>query len=99
MTVLRDQENALLVEANEPLSFKEAIVNLFEKPSLASTITEGAFQEAQYFTWDSRAERVLQFAREKLQEVDESATSPRKNLSKYIKRGLIKPYIPGKYQN
>lgn len=86
ITVLRDRENALLVEPDEPLAFKEAIVNLFKNPSLASSIAERAFQEVQNFTWDKRAERVLQFAAEKLQEIDESANNPMKNLIKFIKK-------------
>ncbi|WP_017318944.1 glycosyltransferase family 4 protein [Mastigocladopsis repens] len=84
-TVLRDRENALLAQPDEPLSFKEAIVQLFENPTLASAIAELAFQEVDNFTWDSRVERILQFAVPKLQEIDEGITSPRKNLMRYIK--------------
>lgn len=68
MTVLRDRENSLLTEPDNPLSFQEAIVNLFENPLLASTIAERAFQEVQNFTWDNRADQVLQFASKRLQE-------------------------------
>jgi glycosyltransferase involved in cell wall biosynthesis len=68
MTVLRDGENSLLAEPDNALSFQEAIVNLFENPLLASTIAECAFQEVQNFTWDNRADQVLQFASKRLQE-------------------------------
>ncbi|MEG4881289.1 glycosyltransferase [Microcoleus sp. K1-B6] len=68
MTVLRDGENSLLAEPDNPLSFQEAMVNLFENPLLASTIAERAFQEVQNFTWDNRADQVLQFASKRLQE-------------------------------
>lgn len=84
MTVLRDRENALLAEPDEPLSFKKAITELFENPLLANAIAERAFQEVQSFTWDSRAERVLQFAEQRLQEVDKSANGYLKNLSRFI---------------
>ncbi len=89
MTVLRDRENALLAEPDEAVSFKNAIVNLFENPTLANAVAERAFQEVQNFTWDSRVERILQFAALRLQEVNESTNSPRKSLFKYIKRNLI----------
>lgn len=89
MTVLRDQHNALLAEPDEPLSFKEVIVNLFANPTLASAIAENAFQEVQDFTWDSRAERVVQFAAKRIKEVDESASSPRKNLIRYAEGKVL----------
>ncbi len=85
MTVLRDRENAILAEPDEPLAFKNAIDNLFENPTLANTIAECAFQEVQEFTWDKRAERVLQFAAERLQEIDKSVNNPIKNLIKFIR--------------
>lgn len=84
-TVLRDQENAILVEPDEPLSFKKAIINLFENPLFASSIAECAFQEVQNFTWDKRAERVLEFATERLQKVDDSGNNPVNNLIKFIR--------------
>ncbi|NJM71922.1 MAG: glycosyltransferase family 4 protein [Scytonema sp. RU_4_4] len=84
-TVLRDRENALLAQPDEPLSFKQAIVQLFENPTLASVIAERAFEEVHNFTWDSRVERILQFAAPRLQKLDEGLTIPRKNLMRYIK--------------
>jgi len=84
-TVLRDRENALLAQPDEPLAFKQAIVQLFENPTLASTIAERAFQEVHNFTWESRVERILQFATPRLQKVNESVSSPRINLMRYIK--------------
>lgn len=68
MTVLRDRKNCLLAEPDNPLSFQKAIVNLFENPLLASTIAERAFESVQHFTWDNRANQVLQFASKRLQE-------------------------------
>lgn len=89
MTVLRDQENALLVEPDEPLSFKAAIDNLLNNPSLANAIAECAFREVQNFTWDGRADRVLQFATERIRENNKSPTSYIRNLIRYISRKTI----------
>jgi glycosyltransferase involved in cell wall biosynthesis len=89
MTVLRDRENALLAEPDEPHSFKEAIFNLLENPILANDIAECAFQEVQNFTWDKRAERILQFSVERLKELDEYKSYPRKNLIRYIKQNSL----------
>ena len=83
-TVLRDRENALLVEPDEPLAFHAAIDTLFNNPLLADAIAERAFREVQDFTWDGRAERILQFATERLQEVDKNATNYMRNLIEYI---------------
>ncbi len=84
MTVLRDGENAILAEPDEPLAFKQAIEKLFANPALANSITEQAFQEVQCFTWDNRAEKVLQFAAERLKQMDKGTNSPGANLLKYV---------------
>ncbi len=83
MTILRDGENGLLAEPDDPISFKSAMEKLFIAPALADSIAECAFQEVQNFTWDNRAENVLTFATEKLQQVDESTNNPRENLLRY----------------
>lgn len=89
MTVLRDRENALLVEPDNAFSFKKAITDLFENPTLANAITEHAFEEVQSFTWDSRAERVLQFAEQRLEGVDKNTNNYLANLSKFINQKAI----------
>lgn len=83
MTVLREGENALLVEPDEPLAFKKAIDKLCQNSALANSLADRAFQEVQNFTWDNRAENILNFATEKLQQVDESTNNPRENLLRY----------------
>lgn len=85
MTILRDGENALLAEPDNPLSFQEAIVNLFQNPLLATSIAERAFQEVQNFSWDNRANQVLQFALERLQERNNSTSDEGKNLMRYLR--------------
>lgn len=84
MTILRDSENALLVTPDEPLAFKTAIDKLCNNPEFASSIADRAFQEVQNFTWDNRAKSILQFAREKLQQVDEGSNNSSKNLLQYL---------------
>lgn len=84
MTVLRDGENALLAEPDEPLAFKQAIEKLLLNPALVDSLTEQAFQEVQHFTWNNRAEKVLQFAAERLQQMDKGTNNPGANLLKYI---------------
>ncbi|MBE9046874.1 glycosyltransferase [Pleurocapsales cyanobacterium LEGE 10410] len=91
MTVLRDRQNALLAQPDEPCSFAKAIVALFDNSSLASAIAEQAYQDVQALTWDTRAERVLQFVDQRLEEVDENATHYRKNLIKYAARKMFLP--------
>ena len=85
MTVLRDRANALLAEPDEPTSFKEAIATLLNNPSLASSLAERAWQDVQNFTWERRADRLLQFADDRLQTLDGSVTNSRKSLVRYVK--------------
>ena len=51
MTVLRDSENAVLANPDEPFAFKTAIDKLFQNPALANSLADLAFQEVQNFTW------------------------------------------------
>lgn len=62
MTILRHRDNAMLAASDNPFSFQAAIINLFENQLLARAIAESAFQSVQDFTWDRRAQRILQFA-------------------------------------
>ena len=83
MSILRDGENGILAAPDEPASFKSAIEKLFLNPALTASITENAFQEVQNFTWDNRAEIILNFVREKIQRFDDSTNNPSENLLKY----------------
>ncbi len=83
MTILRNGENSLLAVPDEPESFRSAIEKLFFNPTLVAYITENAFQKVQNFTWDNRAENILNFAIKNLQQVDESKNNPKENLLKY----------------
>ena len=88
MTVLRDRQNALLVEPDEPLAFKQAIITLLENSSLANSLAECAAQEVQKYTWDRRADFVLKFAAKRLEKMSLNSNKPFQNRLKYLKNIL-----------
>lgn len=57
--VLRDGENALLVDARDPHAWARAIASLTHDPNLAAHIVAGAHTTALEYTWDARALRIL----------------------------------------
>ncbi len=65
-TVVRDGVNALLAEPGNPSSFKTAIQRLIDDPGLAERLSQQAYENVQYYTWDKRAARILEFASKKL---------------------------------
>ncbi|WP_416675830.1 glycosyltransferase [Egbenema bharatensis] len=65
-TILRDRHNALLAQPDDPLSFQEAITTLIDHPSIAQTLANQAYQDVQQYTWEKRADRILQFAVDRL---------------------------------
>ncbi|AFZ29977.1 glycosyl transferase group 1 [Gloeocapsa sp. PCC 7428] len=67
-TVLQHKKNALLAEPDCPQSFKQAVEELLINPQMGKSLAEQAFQDVQYYTWEQRAERILQFFTKKLQE-------------------------------
>ncbi|WNN87728.1 glycosyltransferase [Gloeocapsopsis dulcis] len=69
-TVLQHKKNALLAKPDCPKSFKQAIEELLISPQIGKALAEQAFQDVQYYTWEHRAERILQFLTNKLQEAD-----------------------------
>ncbi|MDJ0696721.1 MAG: glycosyltransferase [Mastigocoleus sp. MO_188.B34] len=84
MTVLRDGENALLAEPDEPTSFKAAITKLLDNPSMAHSLAESAFQEVHKFTWDSRTDSILDFAVERLEKIECGSKIPNTKIFRYI---------------
>ncbi len=84
MTVVRHRENALLAEPDEPLSFKRAIMELLENPSMANSLAECAFQEVHKYSWDSRTDSILDFAAERLEQMGYGSTTPNLKFSRYI---------------
>lgn len=65
-SVLRDGVNALLAEPGNAQSFKYATEKLINDRELSDRLTQQAYEDVQYYTWDIRAERILKFAEEKL---------------------------------
>lgn len=65
-TIVMDGYNALLAEPDNPSSFRNAIEKLSSDPKLSEKISEQAYEDVQYYTWDKRAERILKFAGERL---------------------------------
>ncbi len=56
--VLRDRDNALLVEPGSPSALAAAVRTLVADPALARRLASRAFEDAAYYGWDTRAERI-----------------------------------------
>ena len=56
--VLRDGENAVLVEPGNPTALTSGLRRVLEDPKLAERIASRAFDEVTEYSWDCRAERV-----------------------------------------
>lgn len=65
-TVLSDGINTLLAEPDNALSFRDAIKKLLDDSELGTRISERAYKDVQYYTWEKRAERILTFAEGRL---------------------------------
>jgi len=85
MTVLRDQEDAILVEPDEPKAFANAITSLLNDDDLANAIAERAYQEVKEFTWERRTERILRFAEERMTRLESKKIRSSKNLIRSLR--------------
>ena len=56
--VVRDHEQALLVEPGSPEALAAAIKTLIDNPALAETLARAAYAEAPKYTWGRRAEKL-----------------------------------------
>jgi glycosyltransferase involved in cell wall biosynthesis len=56
--VLRDEENALLVEPGSPAALAAALMRVRDQPELSERLAAQAFADAAHFGWDTRAERL-----------------------------------------
>lgn len=65
-TVAKDGVNSLLAEPGNPSSFRNAIERLINDPDLGERLSRQAYEDVQHYTWDKRAERILEFAAKKL---------------------------------
>lgn len=64
--VLRNEENALLVEPGSPKAVARAIDRLIGDSALQSTLGANALRDARRFTWAARAETIANFIRARL---------------------------------
>lgn len=58
--VLRDGENAVLVAPDSPQALREGIRRMLDDPALGERISHQARQDAEEYTWERRAEKVLE---------------------------------------
>ena len=61
--VLRDGENAVLVEPDDPKALAEGIKRVMDDSHLASRINEQAYNEVRQYSWEERARRIIGFVR------------------------------------
>ena len=59
--VLRHQENAWLVEPDNPKALAEGIAKVLSDAHLARRISEQAYVEVEKYSWDVRAKRIVNF--------------------------------------
>jgi len=90
MTILSDQQNAILAEPDNGLSFEKALKTLFQNPSLGEKIAERAFLDVQKMTWANRAKNILNFASERLEFLEYKRSHRLNYLFKYLKLTLSK---------
>ncbi len=64
--ILRHEENALLVPAEDPDAIATAIRRLMEDPVLARRLAEAAYRDSRIYTMDSKAREILTFIREEV---------------------------------
>jgi len=60
-----NEENAMLVSSDDPKALAEGIQKLLTNEELGKKLAENAFKEVQLFTWEKRAEKILEFIDEK----------------------------------
>jgi len=66
--VLRDGQNALLIEPTDTLGYVNAIDSLLNDSKMAISLAENAYKDVQSYSWQKRASKITSFATEKLNE-------------------------------
>jgi len=56
-----NEQNSILVKPDDPAALVEGILKISENKALADSLVKKAFQDVQQYTWDKRAERILEF--------------------------------------
>lgn len=58
--ILRDGDNAVLVQASNPRALANAIKTVLERPILRVQLAEQAMKDVKKFTWQGRAKQIMQ---------------------------------------
>ena len=58
---LKDNENSLLFEPDNPKSLAEKVNTLLENHSMGEKLSNKAYSEVHEFTWQKRVEKILNF--------------------------------------
>lgn len=59
--ILREGENAILVEPGDPKALAEGIQRVLDNSDLAKRISEQAYSEVGQYSWDERVSRIIEF--------------------------------------
>ena len=59
--VLRDNDNCILFQPNNPKSLADAINKILGNPALAETLARNAYKAAQEYSWHKRAKKIVNF--------------------------------------
>lgn len=61
ITEILNESNSILVEADKPASLAKGVKKILENEALAESLAKQAMADAQNFSWQKRAENVLNF--------------------------------------
>lgn len=56
-----NEQNSILVKPDDPQALAKGVAKISENKALADSLVRKAFQDVQLYTWDKRAERILEF--------------------------------------
>lgn len=59
--ILHDDENAILVEPDNPKALADGIIRVLEDREVAFRISQQAYSDVQHFSWDERSKRIIKF--------------------------------------
>jgi len=60
-----NEENAILVRSDNPKALADGIQKVLTNEELSKKLAENAFKEVQRYSWEKRAEKILEFIDEK----------------------------------
>jgi glycosyltransferase involved in cell wall biosynthesis len=89
MSILRSHKNAILAEPDNPDSFHQAIDTLLSIPEWSTQLAEQAFRDVQQYTWEARADRILDFATARLANWPIRSETRKRLFSFLLKRFIL----------